>query len=114
MLLLSDPIFIHTTPVDMRKSIDGLIILVKLSNQDLCPSNAFVFLNKSLDKIKILIRENNGFVLLYKRLDKGRFKMTFSPKVTLSLTQQQLRWLLDGLDYAKLTSPKTEPFKHYF
>ena len=107
-------IFVHTTPVDMRKSIDGLAIVVIMSG-DVCEhGKAFVFLNKDRDKIKILIKENNGFVLLYKRLDKGKFKVSFASKTALTLTQQQLRWLLEGLDFASLSPIKTTLFKHHF
>jgi transposase len=125
MIALSDPIFVYTVPIDMRKSINGLSILVQLAG-DACESNkevagtatkpgsAFVFLNKSRNKIKILVKENNGFVLLYKRLDRGCFNYSFSPKAPLSLTQQQLRWLLEGLDYAKLTPSKSTTFTHHF
>jgi hypothetical protein len=61
-----------------------------------------------------LVKENNGFVLFYKRLDRELFKISFSSPSPLTLTQQQLRWLLDGLDYAKLTPSKPQVVKHYF
>lgn len=107
-------IFVHTSFVDMRKSMNGLSLLVALSGDVFEQGKAFVFFNKARDKIKILMKENNGFVLAYKRLDEGQFKISFSPQKAIILTKQQLRWLLEGLDYASLTSSKTSVFKHYF
>jgi transposase len=114
MIDLSNVIFVHTTFVDMRKSINGLAILVSLSGNMFEHGKAFVFLNKARDKIKILLKENNGFVLVYKRLDEGQFKLSFASKTALTLTQQQLRWLLEGLDYASLTPVRTALFEHHF
>lgn len=114
MLDLSQPIFVYSDVVDMRKSINGLCILTRLSNQTFEGGKAFVFFNKNLDKVKILAKENNGFVLLYKRLDAGTFKISFSSKTEISLTSQQLRYLLDGLDYVTLTPPKAPTPKHFF
>lgn len=107
-------IFVYASVVDMRKSMNGLSILVALSNQTFEAGTGFVFFNKKLDKIKILLMENNGFVLLYKRLDGGKFKISFSSKTEALITQQQLRYLLDGLDYAALTPSKKAVPKHYF
>jgi len=105
----------------MRKSIDGLILIVCLIDDHpvIDVGSTFIFLNRLKDKIKILIRENNGFILLYKRLDKGCFKMSFensseTSKLQMKVTQQQLRWLLDGLDYERLTPSSKTPVKHYF
>lgn len=82
----------------MRKSIDGLSILVE-HEMALSPMEEalFVFCNRGRDKIKLLCWEKNGFIVWYKRLEKQRFRW---PKVgeTLSLTGQELNWLLDGFD----------------
>ena len=114
MIDLSNVIFVHTTFVDMRKSINGLALLVRLSGALFEHGKAFVFLNKARDKIKILLKENNGFVLVYKRLDEGQFKLSFTSKTALTLSRQQLRWLLEGLDYASLTPLESVVFEHHF
>ena len=114
MLDISNQIFVYASFVDMRKSINGLCILTTLSKHTFECGKAFVFFNKSMDKVKILAKENNGFVLLYKRLDEGKFKISFASKAEVLLTPQQLRYLLDGLDYMKLTLPKRHLPKHYF
>ena len=62
----------------------------------------FVFCNRAKDKLKVLVWHDNGFVLLYKRLEKGKF--TIIPDQDASsvvLDEQQLNWLLAGLDWDK-------------
>lgn len=91
-------VYLYAEPVDMRKSIDGLSALVE-QEMDLSPTleALFVFCNRGRDKIKLLCWERNGFIVWYKRLEKQRFRW---PKAgdTISLTGQELNWLLDGFD----------------
>lgn len=90
--------YLYAEPVDMRKSIDGLAVLVE-QEMALSPmDNAlFVFCNRGRDKIKLLVWERNGFVLSYKRLEKQRFRWPKSG-TTISVTGRELNWLLDGFD----------------
>lgn len=91
-------VYLYAEPVDMRKSIDGLSALVE-QEMELSPSMdaLFVFCNRGRDKIKLLCWERNGFIVWYKRLERQRFGW---PKVgeTISLSGQELNWLLDGFD----------------
>ena len=94
-------LFVYLEPVDMRKSINGLSAMVADNFSDSPQSgNVFLFRNKSRDKVKGLFWHHNGFFLFYKRLEKGKFKI---PKADIhdkvSITQQQLSWLLAGLDF---------------
>lgn len=68
-------VYLCREPVDTRKSIDGLSVLVQEA-MELNPFEAavFVFCNRARDKVKILAWERNGFVLWYKRLESERFK----------------------------------------
>lgn len=90
--------------VDFRKGINGLSILVEqvlLLNP--FSEQLFVFCNRSRTAIKLLYFEGSGFVLWHKKLEKARFywPRTNSDEV-VTLTGQQLNWLLDGYDLAKL------------
>jgi transposase len=107
-------IFFYTAPVDMRRSIDGLSIIVS-EHLNLEPNRGalYVFFNKSKDKLKILYWQRGGFCLWYKRLEKERFKIPQSTGV-LTLTFQQLRWLLDGLDYTKLQGHKSLSYTAFY
>ena len=127
MIDISGSIFVCTNYVDMRKSIDGLSQLAfeftsgsALNSTKSTPevidinTSVFVFMNRAKDKIKILIKENNGFCLIYKRLDRGCFKINFTGHGPVSVTRQQLRWLLDGLDYAALKPLKSPVYSVVF
>ena len=84
---------------DMRKSIDGLAVLVKegFSLDPFSPC-IFVFCNRCRNKLKILQWEHNGFWLHYRRLEKGRFQWPDGSNYSsLTITLRELNWLLDGL-----------------
>lgn len=106
-------IYFYTIPVDMRRSIDGLSIIV-VEQLELNPAagNLYIFFNKHRNKLKILYWQQNGFCLWYKRLERERFKVPINEGV-ISLTLQQLRWILDGLDYAALKGHKVLSYTTY-
>ena len=96
-------VFLCIEPVDFRKSIDGLSLLVE-QHLDLNPFDAtlYVFINRKRDKIKTLLWEKNGFILWYKCLEKQRFKWsTQSSGSIVTLNGQELTWILDGFDLWK-------------
>lgn len=97
--LSSYNVYLACGVTDLRKSIDGLSILVQESFE-LNPFSKclYVFCNRRKDKIKILYWNNDGFWLYYKRLEKGTFKWpSETGGKTLNIDERQLRWLLDGL-----------------
>lgn len=99
---LADNIYLITGYTDMRRSIDGLYaIVVDKLNAEPDRRSIYLFCGKRSDRIKILIRENDGYVLLYKRLDsniKGRFRWPRTPDEVKSITWKQLDWLMSGLE----------------
>ena len=94
-------IFMAPRPVDMRKGFDGLAAIVTGDfKRDPLVGDLFVFVGRRLDRVKVLFWDNGGFVLYYKRLERGRFQM---PRVdvaacTVSLEAAQLTMLLSGFD----------------
>ena len=90
--------------VDMRKSINGLSILVEQAlGLDPFAKKLFVFCNRKRDKVKILYWERSGFVLWYKRLEKHRFPWPDErADAVVSMTGRELNWLLDGIDWFRL------------
>ncbi len=90
--------------VDMRKSINGLSILVEQTlGLDPFAAQLFVFCNRKRDKVKILYWERSGFVLWYKRLEKNRFPWPDErADAVVSMTGRELNWLLDGIDWFRL------------
>lgn len=99
----SPSILICTKPIDFRKSINGLLDVV-LTELNVDPKdNIFIFYNGTRDKVKILAWHKNGFILLLKRLEKGRFFTVQSEAKSEEMTPQQLSWLLAGLDWVTMT-----------
>lgn len=92
-------IFLATNPVDMRRQIDGLAALVNgILSQDPFTGHVFVFRGRSADRVKILVWDRNGFVLYYKRLEKGRFRFPDARSPNRELDSTALTLLLEGLD----------------
>lgn len=105
-------VFLYPDPVDMRKAIDGLALIVEeLMALDPFSSQLFVFCNRQRDKIKMLYWERNGFCLFYKRLEKERFKW---PKQmtgqSMAISVESLNWLLDGIDIEQIKRHKSFEF----
>ena len=99
-------ILFYTVPVDMRCSINGLSMIVSARlEMDPAKGDLYLFFNKDRDRIKILYWQGNGFCLWHKRLEREKFKIPLNQGI-LTLTLQQLRWLLDGLDYSSLQGHK--------
>lgn len=99
ILLRPSQIYISSANVDMRKSIDGLAAVVTGKFQ-LSPFEdaMFVFHNRNLDKVKILYWDREGFCLLYKRMERGRFHFPRQlQEEVYSISEEELEWLLHGL-----------------
>lgn len=97
--LKSAPVFLAIGATDMRKSINGLSLLVEEHfEQDLFSGGLFVFCNRRRDMIKILYWENNGFCVWLKRLEKDLFNWPESEKEVWEISSHALDWLLSGLD----------------
>lgn len=94
-----DRVYLARGNTDLRKSIDGLAVLVKEGfNLDPFSACLFVFCNRKRDKLKILHWEHNGFWLYYRRLERGTFEWPDEDSQgVLTISHRQLRWLLDGL-----------------
>lgn len=94
-------IYVRVTPIDMRKSIDGLSSLVAQEfNGDPLSGHLFVFFNRSRDKVKLIYWDRNGYVLHYKRMESHRFYVpTLTGHNQLVITETQLNGLLAGLNY---------------
>lgn len=104
MKLLPDQgqVYLAIGNTDMRKSINGLSILVADDfNLDPFSGNLFAFCNRGRKIIKILFWDNNGFCLWHKRLEKVRFCWPQSESDIINLDTKQMAWLLAGLDIEK-------------
>lgn len=101
-------VYVHVTPVDFRKSINGLVAVVEQSlGLDAFGPALFVFSNRRRDKVKVLSWGGNGFWLHYKRLERDRFVWPRQGDAVVRLTVEQLRWLLEGYDLAAMRGHPT-------
>lgn len=100
-------VYLALEVTDMRKSINGLSIIVE-DQFDLDPfsGNLFVFCNRRRNIMKILYWDRNGFCIWNKRLEKDRFKWPESPGDTLIIDERELIWLMEGLDIEQKTAHK--------
>ena len=99
-------VFLKPGPTDMRKSINGLAGIVQNEFQkDPYQNNLFVFSNRRADRVKILYWDRNGFCLWHKRLEKQRFPWPQDEVDVMEITQEQLHWLLNGIDFRRAHKP---------
>jgi transposase len=108
-------IYVADKPVDFRKAINGLAsIVVEHFEMPVNDGSVYVFYNASCDRVKCLFWDKNGFVLYHKRLERGRFKMSKSANAASMISQNQLDWLLAGLDFQLMNEFNSLDFTQYF
>ena len=92
-------IYLVTGYTDMRKSIDGLMGIIKDTYQmDPYSNSLFLFCGRRCDRIKALHFDKDGFVLYYKRLDAGgHYQWPRTEADARPLSRQEFRWLMEGL-----------------
>jgi transposase len=94
-------VWVATTPIDMRKSFDGLAEVVRsFLGRDPLSGHLFVFRNKSGHLLKILWWDQQGLAIFYKRLERAEFHFPRSNVTAIEITSDQLLRLLSGLDIA--------------
>ena len=95
---MAEHIYIACGYTDLRQGIDGLSSIVQNEFQlDPFSRSLFLFCGRRKDRIKALYWEGDGFVLLYKRLESGSFQWPRDEEHARHVTQQQFRWLMEGL-----------------
>ncbi len=93
-------------PIDFRKGVNGLVALVAeaLAADPYC-GDVFIFRSKRTDRLKLLVWDGTGIVLMTKWLEDGCFDWPAVRDGAIHLTPAQMAMLLDGLAWSK-TSPK--------
>lgn len=101
-------IYLAVGAVDLRKSIDGLGAIVSERGHDLYSGHLYVFLSRRSDRLKILTWSAGGFLLLYKRLERGRFRLPAirDGQTEVEIDATQLAMLLDGIDIQRVQPPR--------
>lgn len=98
-------IWLCVQPTDMRCGFDRLALLARsVTGQDPLGGQLFLFRSRRADRLKILLWEGDGYLLWYKRLEQGLFKL---PRVqdqatSLQLKPSELAMLLEGIDLSSV------------
>jgi transposase len=98
----SEKILVASKPIDFRCGVDGLCALVVEDMQQDPGKGMYIFYNKSLNRIKIIGWHNNGFIMVYKRLESGKFIIKAEGE-NIEIKGDQLNWLLLGVDWRLLS-----------
>jgi transposase len=102
------PIYCATTPVDLRRSFDGLAASAKEAlGKDPRSGALFLFVNKAGNRLKALWWDRTGYCLLYKRLERGvfRFPSAMRPGDTsVTIEAAEFAKILEGIDLSRATA----------
>jgi len=93
-------VFVALGPADLRRGFDGLAALTQeVLRHDPLSGHLFVFWNRRRDRVKVLFWDRGGYVLWYKRLEKGRFRFPTSEKQSsVEMEASELMLLLEGIE----------------
>lgn len=97
-------VFVATQPVDGRKGVDSLMVLVRETfGRDPLSGHLFVFFSMRCDRVRIVYWDRNGFAMWTKRLERGRFHPTFSGEGRLAaaaIEAAELALIVEGIELA--------------
>lgn len=109
-------LFVATQPVDGRKGADSLMVIVRdVFGQDPLGGHLFVFFSKRRDRVRVVYWDRNGFAMWSKRLERGRFRPSFSSDGKLAastIEAAELALIVEGIDLAGARRrPRWQPAK---
>ena len=104
----AEKVYLACGYTDIQKGIDGLSAMVEQEFElDPFSNTLFLFCGRRRDRIKGLYWEGNGFVLVYKRLEKGVYQWPRNAQEAREITPQQYRWLMEGLEIEQPKAHRT-------
>lgn len=108
-------LFLYLSPIDMRKSFNGLTALVVDSMKlDPMSGHLFLFRNKRCNRLKILFVERRCFTLWYRRLEKGKFYFPDNHDGHLEMSAEQFDWILNSFDHAQMQHQAHKKFSKFY
>jgi transposase len=109
-------VFVALKPVDMRKQLNGLILEVtETMGDNMQDGHLYIFRNYKADRIKAIFWHRDGFVLIYKRLEKHKFCFPkLADNTCMHITATQLKWLLSGFDFTRIDDNSSLNYSEYF
>jgi len=98
-------IWMAVAPVDMRRGLDGLSMIVQQSlGHAPCGGSAFIFRNRAGNRLRLLLWDGNGVWLCQRRLHRGSFVWPKVSDAAFELSQAQWQWLVAGVDWQRLSA----------
>ena len=95
-------IYMASEPVDLRRGFDGLSAATRhIIRADPLSGHLFVFVNRRSNRLKVLLWQPSGFLLLYKRLERGTFKLPRAPSLGerhIEMDSTELALMIEGID----------------
>ena len=96
-------VYVATRPTDFRKGMDGLALVVQeVMGLDPFSGAAFVFRAKRADRIKVLVWDQTGIVLVHRRLEGAKFVWPQVQDGVMKMSPAQFSALFEGLDWRKV------------
>ncbi|MDK0954764.1 IS66 family insertion sequence element accessory protein TnpB [Clostridium perfringens] len=109
-----DKVYLACGVTDLRKSINGLTMIVENELKlDPFEKALFIFSNRQMNRIKIL-HFDEGFWLYYYRLENSRLKWPMTTKEALTINKKELSWLLKGYEVRTVSKFKPVTEKNYY
>ncbi len=95
-------LFVVTQPVDGRKGADSLMVIVRdILEHDPLSGHLYVFFSRRCDRVRVVYWDRDGFAMWTKRLERGRFRPTFTADGRLAVSaieSAELSLVLEGID----------------
>jgi transposase len=102
-------VLVATRPVDFRKGMDGLAAVVQESlGCNPYSGVVYVFRAKRADRVKLLMWDGSGLMLVSKRLEQGTFRWPTISDGVMRLTSSQLSALLEGMDWTRVRAVRVQ------
>ncbi len=116
MIQLPETIYVATAPVNLRQSFDRLGGIVReVLGREPREEAVFVFHNRARTHLKILWHDGRGYCLIYKRLDRGRYRIPLAipaDAAQVTVTRRELAGLFEGIDPALLRRARQVAMEH--
>lgn len=108
-------ILFYSHPIDMRKSINSLSILISETlHCNPADGTLFLFRNRSGNKLKALYYEINCFTIWYRRLEKGRYVFQKNTEGKVEMTREHFRWLLASDKYSCREASISQEISYFY
>lgn len=99
-------VWVVVEPIDMRSGIDGLSLRIQNAlGRSPCDGSAYAFRNRRGTRLKLLIWDSTGVWVCHRRLHEGKFVWPHADTTTCTLSTEQWRWLITGVDWQRLSAP---------